>query len=72
MFGPFFRNRSFWILDFKTVILYAFKWWKIAINIKPKGIIIENPFANNFNAEEYLLLNPTDWKDEENHDINVG
>ena len=33
--------------------------------MKPKGIIIENPFANNFNAEEYLLLNPTDWKDEE-------
>ena len=30
------------------------------MKINPKGIIIENPFANNFNADEYLLLKPTD------------
>jgi len=31
---------------------------------KPKGTITENATAKGLNALEYLLLTPTDWKEE--------
>ena len=58
------KIKRYWTLDDDLNNFYHREEKKMIKNDISVLSKVEKQFANNFNADEYLLLKPTDWKDE--------